>query len=394
MPHGDGPRVLLVVPNMDVGGAQETALTLSRHLPGAGCPVAVATFRDGPLRPEFEQAGVQVDVLPARRHPVAALPWFLADMLRLRRSLVEAVRRHDAGVVQIQTLGTLAFLVMTLRLGVRVQLWWRIANVTFLLQDDGSQPRWVFAAKRAAHRRLYRLGARVVDGVIAVSDDVAGAFRQETGSRSDRITVVLNGVDTDRYPAEEDPTLRAGLGLDPEDHVMTMVGTFKEQKGHRVLVEAAAEVVPVFPGLHVLLVGQGELEGDIARRIDAADLRDHVHLLGSRRDVGRVLAASDSFVLPSLWEGFSVALLEAMASRLPVIATAVSGTTQVMTDGRTGWLVPPGDAGALAGAMKELLSDPAAAAARAAAARERVEAGFSARAQADRLAALYRGARP
>jgi starch synthase len=77
-----------------------------------------------------------------------------------------------------------------------------------------------------------------------------------------------------------------------------------------------------------------------------------------------------------------------------VIASAVSGTTQVMTDGRTGWLVPPGDAGALAGAMKELLSDPDAAAAQAAAARDRVEADFSARAQADRLASLYREARP
>lgn len=386
------PRgVLLVVPNLDIGGAQETALTLARFLPQAGLRTAVATFRDGPLRADLEAAGIPVDVLPARQHRAVALPWFAADMLRLRRALVASVRRRDADVVQIQTLGTLAFLVMTLRVGTGVQLWWRIANVTFLVADDGTGPGWAFAMKRAAHRLLYRLGARVVDGVVAVSDDVADAFRRETRSPASRLAVVLNGVDVDRFPADVDrEAVRADLGVAPGDHLMIAVATFKEQKGHRFLVDAVASVAPAFGDLRIALVGSGALEADVRTRVGGAGLADRFVFAGSRRDVPALLAAADSFVLPSLWEGFSVALLEAMASRLPIVATAVSGTTQVMTDGETGWLVPPGDADALAAAIKELLSDPAHADVLAGAARERVEEAFGARRQAAAYAELYR----
>jgi glycosyltransferase involved in cell wall biosynthesis len=117
-----------------------------------------------------------------------------------------------------------------------------------------------------------------------------------------------------------------------------------------------------------------------------------VHFLGMRRDVPALLAASDSFVLPSLWEGLPLALVEAMAGRLPVIATRVSGTEQVMIDGKTGWVVPPGDAPALAVAMRELLADDRRAATMAASARHRATR-FSAESQALELSSLFaRGA--
>ena len=169
------------------------------------------------------------------------------------------------------------------------------------------------------------------------------------------------------------------------------VASLKEQKGHRFLVEAAAKVLPGMPDAHVLLVGDGTLRPALERQIAEAGLEGRVHLLGERRDVASLLLAADAFVLPSLWEGFSVALVEAMASGLPVIATAVSGTTQVLQDGVSGWLVAPGDAERLAGAMEMLLADPAEASRRGRAARARVETGFSARAQAERYAALYEG---
>jgi len=169
-----------------------------------------------------------------------------------------------------------------------------------------------------------------------------------------------------------------------------MVGTFKRQKGHRYLVDAFASVASQFSGLHLLLVGDGDLAGEVKAQVETARLVDRVHFLGSRRDVPDLLAASDSFVLPSLWEGLPVALVEAMASSLPIVATAVSGTSQVMVDGATGWLVSPGDAPALAAAMTELLSDPVRASAMSAAARERVTAYLSARGQAEHLASLFR----
>ena len=111
--------------------------------------------------------------------------------------------------------------------------------------------------------------------------------------------------------------------------------------------------------------------------------------LGNRDDVPDLLAASDLFVLPSLWEGLPMALIEAMASGLPIVATEVSGTIRVMVPGQTGILVPPGDAQKLAEAILQLLSDPERARAMGKAARRRVEREFSAQKQAEEHLALY-----
>jgi glycosyltransferase involved in cell wall biosynthesis len=384
--------VMEVTPNLEIGGAQETVRTLAGHLPSAGCRVVVCSFGDGPLARDIERLGVPIEFLPPRRHGVLALPVFLIEMARRRRDLLAIIARHGVDVVQTQGLGTLDFLVMTLRRRGLVQVWWTIQNAEFMVREEHlGRHRWLLGAKRAAHRWLYRAGARIVDGIIVVSDATARSFLDTVGHVEDKITVVYNAVDLDRYPAPIDRSeVRAGLGFGAEAHLMTMVGTFKRQKGHRHLVAAAAAMVPRFPTLHILLVGDGELADEVRLQVQAAGLSDHVHFLGTRRDVPELLSASDSFVLPSLWEGLPVALTEAMASGLPVVATDVSGTSQVVIDGESGLLVPPGDAEALAEAMNRLLSDPALASRMAVSGRERVSASFAASAQAEHLAALFR----
>ena len=390
------PTVIQLARNLEIGGAQETVRTLAKYLPRTGCPTVVCTFGDGPLRQEIERLGVPVELLPGRRHGIVALPWFIIEMVRRRRDLLEVLAKHGAGVVQTQGLGTLDFLAMTLRLGGRTQVWWTIQNANFMVRGEHVlRHKWLVGPKRAAHRCLYRIGARIVNGIIAVSDETARSFCEAIGDVADKITVVCNAVDIESYPAKADrEEVRIRLGFGSDEHLMTMVGTFKRQKGHRYLVEAATSVVGRWPDLHILLVGGGDLAREIETQVNAAGLSNRVHLLGSRRDVPEILAASDSFVLPSLWEGLPVALVEAMAGGLPVIATSVSGTEQVIVEGVTGLLVPPGDAEALADAMIELLSDPAGAATMAAAGRERVAALFSAQGQAERLTALFRQGGP
>ena len=257
--------VLLVVPAMDVGGAQESALSLARNLPAVGWGAAAVTFADGPMRADFEAAGVPVDVLADRRHRAIALPWFLADMVRMRRALVAAVRMHGADVVQIQMLGTLAFLVMTLRAGQHADVVWRIANVTL---PGAGDPGAGAALKRAAHRVLYRVGARAVDGVVAVSEEVAEAFVRDTGAPRNRVRVMLNGVDTARYPASGDRgAVRASLGFDA---FVAAPGVRREPQG--------AEGSPVPGG------GGGEGAAGDARRARAA---------GGRRSVAAGAGAAD-----------------------------------------------------------------------------------------------------
>jgi glycosyltransferase involved in cell wall biosynthesis/Ser/Thr protein kinase RdoA (MazF antagonist) len=408
---GSAPiTVLQVTPNLEVGGAQENLRTMARYLPEVGCPTVVCTFDDGPLRREIEQLGVSVEVLPSRRHGVTALPLFAWEMRQLRQQMLEVIARQGADVVQTRGLGTLDFLVATLALARpwsrrfsrraplsnRVRVWWTIENVRFMVRPEhmGRHGRWLLHLKRAAHRVLYNAGARVVDGIIVVSDETEQSFRKAVGYTGNKIHVVTNAADIARFAATRDcGSLREELGLAAGDHVMTMVGTFKRQKGHGVLIAALRPIVAEYPELHVLLVGEGELEPAVRHEVAAAGLTSCVHFLGTRRDVEALLGASDSFVLPSLWEGLSVALVEAMAAGLPVIATAVSGTRQVMIDGTTGWLVPPGDTTALTRAIRALLCDPARAAAMGAAARMRVGADFDAVDQATQLARLF-GATP
>jgi glycosyltransferase involved in cell wall biosynthesis/Ser/Thr protein kinase RdoA (MazF antagonist) len=399
--------VLQVTPNLEIGGAQENLRTMARHLPAAGCPTVVCTFDDGPLRGDVERLGVPVEVLPGRRHSVVALPMFVLEMRRLRRRLLEVVARHGADVVQTRGLGTLDFLVATLALARpsshrfsrrtplanRIAVWWTIENVQFMVRPEhlSRRSRWLLGPKRSAHRALYRAGARVVDGIIVVSDDTERSFRRSVGYRGDKLHVVTNAADVTRFEHEHRGTsLRAEFAIGSAAHMMTMVGTFKRQKGHAVLIAALRTVVTARPELHAVLVGDGELLPAIRAEVAASELTSHVHFAGSRRDVDALLAASDSFVLPSLWEGLPVALVEAMASGLPVVATDVSGTRDVMIDGATGWLVPPGDADALARAITEMLADPERAATMGRAGRRRVASRFTAAQQAERLATLFR----
>jgi glycosyltransferase involved in cell wall biosynthesis len=387
--------VMQIIRNLDIGGAQEVVRTLAAYLPAAGCRVVVCTFKDGPLREEIERLGVPVVVLPDRRHSVVALPKFIREMLLLRRALVDVVRKHDVDVVQTHLLRVLDFLVLTLRYGSGLRLvFWTVHNYNFTLRaDQVRRHRWLLGPKRLGYRLLYRLAARWVDGLVAVSDEVETAILESIGSIRDKIAVICNGVDTARYQRPIDRArVRRELELPEDAWLMALVGTMKPQKGHRLLIEALRTVAPRFPDLHVLFVGDGEARAELEAQASASGVAERIHFLGSRGDVPDLLSACDSFVLPSLWEGLPMALIEAMASGLPVIASDVSGTKQVMIDGDTGLLVPPGDPGALGQAIVALLSDPARARAMGVAARRRVEVAFSAKKQAEEHMELYRRA--
>ena len=384
--------ILQLVDNLDIGGAQEVVATLAKHLAGAGHRPVIATFRDGPLRSYFEELGIPVVLLPRRRHSVLALPLFVRDMVRIRQALTTTIARYDIDVVQTHLVRSLDFLTTTLRgKGGLPLVYWTFHNSDFTLRRE-HLPRhgWLLKPKQIVYRFLYRLTSRRVSGVIAVSDDVRTSILDRVGPLNNKIVVIANGVDVDRYGDSVDrDEVRAELGLDSNAFVMVMVAMFKEQKGHVYLIEAAAEVLPLHPEARILLIGDGELRPDMERRVRAAHIADAVRFLGSRRDVARILAASDLFVLPSLWEGLPMALLEAMASGLPCVATTVSGTKQVIVPDVTGLLVPPGNTPALRDAMLTMLTAPEGTRLMGAAGRRRVSSEFSAHKQTADLIARF-----
>jgi glycosyltransferase involved in cell wall biosynthesis len=380
-------RVLLVLPNLYIGGSQEAVRMLAKHLASDHCmPVVCSLFDGGPLLEELSADKIQVEVLHLPRRHFLAFPWYVADMVRLWRSLSRIVAKYGINVIQTYILGSQHFLVLALA---------RIRGIPLFILNFRNEKFLPFShagsLKNQIHRVAYRLARRWASDFVAVSAEVKQAILDTLGLPEEDVTVICNGVDVDRY---RQPIDRCGVrrqwGLDAESRLLITVGTLKTQKGHCHLIEAATEITRLHPEAHLLFVGDGKLKLQLQAQSDACGLSDKIHFLGNRRDVSELLAASDIFVLPSLWEGLSMALLEAMAAAKPIVATAVSGTSQVMIHNETGILVPPANAVELAQAIDKLLSDPARASVMGEAARQRVEAHFSAKKQAAEYLALYR----
>lgn len=178
-----------------------------------------------------------------------------------------------------------------------------------------------------------------------------------------RAPCLPNVIDLERFARPPDlaarQRLRAELGLSAEAPLVISVGRLAQQKGYSVLIEAAAVVLSHVPEAHFLIVGEGELKQTLQDQAAALGLAEAIHFLGRRSDVDRLLGAADLFASSSLWEGLPTVLLEAMAAGLPIVATDVSGTRELIEDGVTGLRVAPGDAPALAAAIVRLLREPA-----------------------------------
>jgi glycosyltransferase involved in cell wall biosynthesis len=384
-----------VVANLEIGGAQAVVRTLARYLPEHGWTPVVVALRDGPLRAELEAMGVTVELVAGRGHALTSPVPAVGELARIREDLAAVARRHRALVVQTHLLRSMDFLVLTLKGAGPVRaVFWTLHNARLELREDQlPDHRGLLGAKRLGYRLLYFGGGRLADGFVAVARDVATEARRLYRPPRGRLHLIPNGIDPD-LPAGEAArgSARQALGLPSDARAVMVVAKLTEQKGHAVLLRAMDPLLRRDPRLHLLVVGEGLL-GD-ALRAQAAALAggDRVHFLGERSEARDLLAAADLFVLPSLWEGLPMALLEAMAAGLPVVATAVSGTRDVVVDGVTGILVTPGEVEPLTAALHRLVTDDAAAAAMGQEGRRRVIAEFSGSRLAERHAALYAAA--
>jgi glycosyltransferase involved in cell wall biosynthesis len=235
-----------------------------------------------------------------------------------------------------------------------------------------------FTRFNGKRRLICRTLSHFTDLSLAVSQGVKDSLVSEIRLNPARVQVVLNGVDIAAIDAARSgPEVRRGLGLPEGVQVIGLVGRLDHWgKGHKELFSAMAQLQARYP-CQALIVGGGRREAEVRQAVESLGLGGQVHFLGSRRDVPDLLQAMDIFVLPSYSEGVSLALLEAMAAGLPVIATEVGGNPEVVTDGATGLLIPPQDADALAQALERLLGDPTWSKELGENARDHVEANYS-----------------
>jgi starch synthase (maltosyl-transferring) len=229
-----------------------------------------------------------------------------------------------------------------------------------------------------------RLLARGVDRYLAVSAAIAAELAGGYDWPAEKITVVHNAVELERFGDPAPPGMRAELGAAAAPLVLT-AARLDDQKGLPVLLEAAVRL----PEAVFALAGEGPEEGALRRLAERLGVADRVRFLGRRDDIPSLLAACDVFALPSLYEGSSLALLEAMAAQRAVVSSAIPGTDELIEDGRTGLLVQPGNPEALATALARVLDDTRLRESLAAAGRERAEREFGSASAARRVAAIY-----
>lgn len=204
--------------------------------------------------------------------------------------------------------------------------------------------------------RSKRLAYEHARGVIAVSQQLKNILINSYKMPATKIGVIYNGV-SPKAAVKTTEQSRKDFGLGGDDLVITNVARLDHQKGQCYLVPAVKRIATKFPGLKVLLVGDGPDKEKTLRLVKEHDLQEVITLMGFRSDVPDILSCSDIFVLPSLNEGFPFSIVEAMAAGLPIIATDVGGNAEAVTDGETGRVIPPSDIVALSDAMEELISD-------------------------------------
>jgi L-malate glycosyltransferase len=199
---------------------------------------------------------------------------------------------------------------------------------------------------------------------VAISETVRQYAVSDLSIPSGKIEVIYNAVDAQRFsPIALDKNAKLQeLGVPIGRKIVTTVGTCQERKGHHYLIDAAEQVVKNSPDTHFLIVGDTSADYDFTGRIkdmvNDRKLQDRISLTGKRTDISEILSVSDIFVLPSLWEGLPIALLEAMASGVPVIATNVGSNSEVVVNGVNGFIVPQKDSPLLAQRIEDLLADP------------------------------------
>lgn len=310
--------------------------------------------------------------VPVRR--IAPLPLGLAGARRVP-ALARLLRRERPAVFHAHMSSPIAC-----KYGLAAAVLARVPAVLGTVQVGEFEP-----PDRSSYWQLRAL-AHGVDRFLAVSRAIADELVERLDWPAEKIDVSYNAVDLARVEAVAPAGLREELGAGEGRPLVLTPARLDAQKGHAVLLEALAEV----PDAVFAFAGEGPEREPLEALAARLGVADRVRFLGRREDVPELLAACDVFCLPSLYEGSSLAVLEAMAARRAMVSSAIGGTDELIEDGRNGLLVPPGDAPALAAALRRALGDPALREELALSARERVERDLTRERMAARVTGVYR----
>lgn len=352
-----GPRLMRVITWLPVGGIERRIVAVLPRLAARGWQVRLTCVRErGPLADELEAAGVPVDVVlvHGRLSPVGIA------------RLAGHFRRHRPDVVHAHMY----------RSNVPATLAGRLVGVPAVFGHVHNVCTWESASQRRTDWAVSRLRT----ATFAVSERVRQDVLKTLGLPADRVLLLYNGIDTQAFRPDPDARrrLRAELAVAEEAPLLLMPARLHPQKNHAGLLDAFARVVADFAGGRapvLVLAGDGPLRETLEQRANEAPFRPgQVRLLGRRDDMAALLNAADLVVLPSLKEGFSNAILEALACGKPVLASDAGGNAEALHEPAIGWVHPVGDAGRLESDLRLAVGEGVSGlAARGAACRRRAE---------------------
>lgn len=369
------PLVLHAVFRFDTGGLENGVVNLINHMPAHAYRHAVLALTEvTDFRERIQRS--DVEFISLRKPPGHGI-WQYPKLFKLFRQLRPAIV-HSRNLAALE---------------VQVPAW--AAGVPVGIHGEHGRDMADLDGNNLTYQRVRRFYKPFVHHYMALSRDLADYLVEKVRVPPTKITQVYNGVDTDHFcPAPDGPQPIAGCPFNPAQHwLVGTVGRMQSVKDQVMLANAFVQAIVLAPKLRLrmrlIMVGEGPLRAQVQAVLVAAGLGALAWLPGERTDVAYILRGLHVFVLPSLAEGISNTILEAMASSLPVVATAVGGNADLVVAGQTGYIVPAAHPQAMALRLIELASSPERARSLGQAGRQRVQAEFSMQAMVSTYQRVY-----
>ncbi len=380
VPHGSDCllRTAQLIETLGVGGAENLALQIANAQARSGHSSHLYVLTEpGPLSSRVHP-DVHAHYLHYERAPIGRLWRFGPSLLRGYRLIARRVHEDRVALVQTHLPGANFWgLVLALQRDCRVVA--TVHNNQEFLYGDADNP-----VRVRLRREAYRQILRRCQATVAVSEEVRLSLIRQLGigeAQACKLVTILNGVDIpEPLTPEAREAIRHEYGIPVGTPLVLAAGRLSEQKNFAVLVESAARLRELEVDCRVLIAGEGVLHSDLKQQIARLGLGDTVTLPGNVARLTELMQGAAVFVLPSLWEGLPLVLLEAMACGLPVVGSRIKGVVDVVEDGRNGRLVEPGDVVALADVIARLLRSP----------EERLKMGASGRAVVEKQFSFVR----
>lgn len=362
------PHVLLIIDQLPkaFGGGERVAMKIAGLLPCYGFRASILTFSIHPECAEVDIARCPVYLLPLNRT-------YNLQALRAAFALRHFLWEEKVAVVQTFFESSDLWAGAVVKATSDAKLIWSRRDMGIL--------------RSRKHEIAYRLMAKLPDSVFAVSEQVRRYCIEVDGVAPDRVETIYNGLDINQW------LLDRNRGMSRVARKVVTVGNIRRVKGHDLMVRAAARIVEHDPTVTFSIAGS-VLEPDYFEELQSLvrelGLSNRFHFEGPVSNLHEYLSSADIFVLPSRSEGFSNAIIEAMAAGLPVVATDVGGNREAVEDGVNGIIVPPGDVSVLAHSIMDLLKDQARSFAMGNSGRARVSERFSTRSMMLQISATYK----